>query len=719
MKKLSEKMFIYFQKIVIVILLVSLVFSTYFTFFELDKSSLYLWSIIKNPQYMFYMAVLLLGVSSWLAFRYIDRCTQSQSKYIKIILWCILGLGQIFILYMFQTAPRTDSFIVQDQALAIVKGIDQKIDYTSTWYFTRYGNNNLYLVISVFLYKLCELFGIQDQLRFFAIFNIFMIDGSVFLACKTAALLNKQKLEIKVLLLSVMNPLNYLLIYWTYTCTYSLPVGVAIVYLSIYLLHGETLLWKRVLCGIGVGILAVIGYLLRPTSLIPLIAIFCCGWMYTKKEEKRKEKYLIICAGFLLSVTISFFAFTKIVGYYSDESGEKQNFPVTHWIMMGMHEQGGVNQEDNQYTTGFASKEDKTKANMEEIFETVGNYGVSGLLNHYIDKLEMTWSDGSGEYHGRLITDQKFSRAFKWIAGERKDFVMIYCSAYRVILLAGALYSVYIQKKHSKNNWLFLFSLTVFGGMIFYFFWEGKSVYSVPFLPFLIFLTADGMQNLAKKDFVLKKELVRKILVGIIGFTMIMSICNYWNFVKKENVWKSSSVAFTDTSFLLNEDKISVEGQELVQEFYTKKNFNEISIYCSKIENKNCSYKVQLVSKDGIEQEFKVDEENIVSNYLTLKFRTIEPVKKEKYQIRIIPETPGKADSISWKRRFSKIVGSYDGDCMVDGEQTSSDLALNVYMKSSEPYMGRGLYLLLTVFVFGWEIFLVYLWSRESRRKSI
>lgn len=715
MKNTSEIMFNHFKKIVLVLLFASLVFAFYFSLFSLKETSLYVTKIIQNPEYMIFISFVLVAISVLMIFRCMDCFSSKKNRYVKIILWSVLIFGQFFILYMFKTAPRTDSFLVQDQALAIVEGIDSKIDYKSTWYFTRYGNNNFYLIISIWLYKVCKLFHIEDWIRVFAIFNIVLIDLSVFLTCRMTRLFSKTALENKVLLLSILNPLNYLMIYWTYTCTYSIVVGVAIVYFFVSAIENKNNMLKGIIYTAIGGILTVVGFYLRPTTLIPLIALVCCLRIYKKERENRNRKVIVLIVSLIISMLVSWGGMIKGIEKYTDPEGIKQNFPITHWVMMGLHESGKVNSEDNAFTAQFDTKEEKQEADIGEIIKTVKNYGLSGMLNHYINKLRLTWSDGASEYYTRLNTDLKFSRAYKWIAGERKDFVVIYCVVYRILILGLAMFSVWQQIINNKKEKLFQISLTIFGAMVFYFLWEGKSAYSIPFLPFLILLAGDGVGYIQKKDIVLPQKRVRYFMLGSLVITIILSICNYWNFVKKESKWTSNSVIFTDRSVMKNEEKISELNQELIQEFYTRKPFNEISIYCETIENNTCDYSIQLISGGVVEEQFHVSEEDVRSDCVTLRFPTIYPDKKEKYQILIVGEMAGEKDSIIWKRRFSKTLGSYEGKCIINGEREISDLALNVYRQEIDTYMDAKIYWILVIFTVGWEIILCYFLLRNEK----
>ena len=45
------------------------------------------------------------------------------------------------------------------------------------------------------------------------------------------------------------------------------------------------------------------------------------------------------------------------------------------------------------------------KANLKEIKRTLSEYKVSGLINHSVKKLFVTWSDGNSRFYERLAQD--------------------------------------------------------------------------------------------------------------------------------------------------------------------------------------------------------------------------------------------------------------------------------------------------------------------------
>ena len=81
---------------------------------------------------------------------------------------------------MFKPVQVTDSYVAEDEAVAIATNIQNKIDVSNTPYFQNYSNNNFYVVISILLGRLFKLCHIDYNLGY-TIFNTIMIDLGILL----------------------------------------------------------------------------------------------------------------------------------------------------------------------------------------------------------------------------------------------------------------------------------------------------------------------------------------------------------------------------------------------------------------------------------------------------------------------------------------------------------------------------------------------------------
>ena len=73
--------------------------------------------------------------------------------------------------------------------------------------------------------------------------------------------------------------------------------------------------------------------------------------------------------------------------------------PSTHWIMMGLNNPGGYDDNDAHFSIGLKnddkSNQEIKEANIQIIKERIQNYGFTGMIDHLKQKINYTWSDGT------------------------------------------------------------------------------------------------------------------------------------------------------------------------------------------------------------------------------------------------------------------------------------------------------------------------------------
>ena len=75
--------------------------------------------------------------------------------------------------------------------------------------------------------------------------------------------------------MSALNPINYLYIFFVYSTTLSLPFLLGIVYIALLIKDRKTIYFA-----ILFGLVFVLGFLLRPIEVIPLIALLLALFIY-------------------------------------------------------------------------------------------------------------------------------------------------------------------------------------------------------------------------------------------------------------------------------------------------------------------------------------------------------------------------------------------------------------------------------------------------------
>ncbi|MBR1416906.1 MAG: glycosyltransferase family 39 protein, partial [Bacilli bacterium] len=610
----------------------------------------------------------------------------------------------------FDVVQITDPFFVNDQAASIVDGIDEVVDNDYSNYFTRYSNNNFVLLLTINVLRIAKLFGISNYAKFLVLFNAIMVDISILLTYLIVKREKNDKIATLALAISVLNPLNYFMIFWTYTVTYSLPFIMLIIYLWLLLKDSLSSKKKTVIVSLLFGIFGVLGYYMRPVIIIPFIA-FLIIFLIELSKKKIGFKKCILPVSLIIVSGIST-SFVLKVSFNKYISNQENTFPITHWIMMGLHGNGTLSSEDNAFTASFKTKDEMKKANIEEIKKTLSEYGISGLINHIIVKLPITWDDGTSNYTLRMRQEKNIGYLYQFVISDRNDFIMVYCQAFRIFTILMILFFlIKLYKKKEFDN-INLYVLTFFGAILFYLLWEAKSSYSIPFVPIMLILGTYGVELFDKK--IEKSSISKKnIFIIVVSITLILSISEYKSFTKDKIVTKDHCVYVANTSGRKYIDNVISDDNVIEQEFYSKNGFNRIALFAKKINNTNTRYKISLLLDDNIVYKTSItsNKVNEGNDFITLSLPddlNIENNKKYIIRIEKNSDDKSKEDSIKWGYIQSKTMDNYKGVLKLNGKSQKNDLYMRVYKYSdSSVYFSSISYLVITLLFVGLE-YLIY-----------
>lgn len=654
--------------------------------------------VFKTVPLFAYGALLLLCIVltafSLALFRFIDHANPKTTAVLKGVFTAVLLIGQCFILFSFDINQITDPYMINDRALELANGTVHSIDENSV-YFSIYSNNNLVCLAVALFFKILMKVGIDASSNLpLAVLNALLIDVSVFFLYKTAKRIKGEAAGLKTLYFCVLNPLHYLLINWTYTLTYSLPVMAAITYLAVAALGKNTPNKKKLLFAVLIGLLSTLGYFLRPTAMFPMLAFLAvCAIAVFGKKSPGKWHYLCVCV-VLVSFAASFFAGNALIKTQVDNS--ERNFPLTHWIMIGLQSGGRVNGKDILYTNSFANSEEMKEANILKIKESFREKGAVGLLIHGIRKTVITWSNGISSYYGRMISDRSPGRAYNYIVGEKRDFTVLYCQAFRVMLLVLAFLLIVQKLRHNGvSRFDLLFLITILGGFAFYLIWEAKDVYSAPFfMMFMLFIAINARSvSFRRLNDGIGFPLLR---AGAFCLAIVVLAAGYTTLTQKPFSSKQYAVTTEFNPFFLYTERvsdISKQNRTLSQEFTADKAFTDIQMCCTKMQgDANCRYRITVkdVSNDRLVYSRTHRAEDINNFVLTLKMpETVNPNgEKGKYVITVTAETAGRSDTMQWVYFLSKFSDLYAGDGYLDGKH-NPDLQLSVFQSGQACYMSK------------------------------
>lgn len=687
------------RKTILGILLALMLIITGWTLLTLSQNAI----VIRNdfPARRLLILTLTAGLMAAIYAKSFSFRNLSESKLDAFIrrAWFLMLLLQIFFLFAFAPNQITDSYMVNDQALAIAEGTEDTFDPYS-WYFNIYKNNNLLTILLTVLYRgMIRLNVLRWSGKILGGINILCVDLSILFLCRTAELLRGRQSYATVLLLSVLNPFSYVLNHWIYTLIVSLPLMTGAVYLAFFPK-------RRRLCWIGIGIISVFSYYIRATALIPVIAVAGYACLKSGKNHFNWKKDIVT---FVLTVVISallFFIIAKIISLYAINTS--RYLPMLHWYLMGMHGIGEAYGEDILHIGGYTATEYMREEIINGIRYTRSQYTPYTFSIHQLKKLAHTWTDGSAEYNIKLYLDRNLTPLYQWICGEKSDFALAYCQAYRGTVYCFSCVSIIRQLFSKKSDDAWFASLTVFGAICFFMLWEAKSAYSVPFVPFFIYLATDGCNWLGDRRGV--KKTVQFGAPCVIAAFIVLSVLGIKTFVDKSYHWHDYAINTESFNFPLYDDTVS--GQ-IRQEFVCRKPFDEVLIQCVSDQKSTCEVKLhcgqELLAEDVI------DSDSIEDGFFHLKVPDQLPKTPTEYVLDLVPENDSGDFQICYL--LSKASSQYDGVCTVNGKG-HPDINIRVIRNSDGPYMTLLCYLLLVSAVAATGIWTYCRLSRITSREG-
>lgn len=657
-------------------------------------------------------------------FRLVNKLSKKGLLIFTIALFVIYGISTVAITYLFPTIPMTDSFYVHDQAVGMAHGTKDIINGNSA-YFRKYSNNNPLIILLYFIYKIAYSLGITDLIQFGRLFNASCITGSLVLFYFAIQKLSKRETTgAKFVLLNLLFVPMIFMTSWVYTATVCLPFIGGIMLCGANLIKNQSK--KSIIINSAIiGVLSIVGYNIRPVVLILSIAGFICLVLWTVKDKKRLMKSALmvgICAVFALGSFVT----TKALNnhYYTGSNG---NFPLTHWVAMGLTKTG-------MYDTQLVkenmrlSNTDEMKANVNKhIKERLSNYNASSFINHLYIKNGNIWAIGSLEYQSRLLgSAEKYTPLSKWLYGSKSDLMCLYTQMLWLSLhILTLIYIIrFIFNKESKYGLLQI--LTLLGGYGFYMIWEVKTAYAVPFVFFIIGMATLGGESI-ENAFAMSKAKVKNI--GRISYSAVAIFSIVLMFM--------GAPFFTDNVMNVSDKKLMVKSthnclikkiatrkRTVTQEFYTKEKFNRVylNVTCrKKLSTSNSKYKITL--KNGKNKTIAtklVDSKDYTNRVSDIKLKLPKkytPSGEEKFKI-TVKGISGTVEAFNFGYSHGDDIDPIMGNLRTNGKLVKGDLRLTVSEIHKGSLLSPKRYCAFCVVIILIEVTTAFLYFGFSKKKQ-
>lgn len=673
----------------------------------------------KKQVYDYNAYILIMGIIVYIGIICVlyQKCKELTDKKLNYIIIAMLAsyfmLTLIFGLRIKSERPA-DIFNLHNAAISYLNtGEIQNIDY---FYNYPYQLNYTYILIAV--YKMGSLLGIEDFRTSGTLFGTLLLFFSAILVWKITEIIKDKSLGVMVLFIYVTNPIFWIYSSYYYTDLMGMLCILLIIYIALYI-NKNIASNLNYLLSFVLGFIIFSGYKFRATVIIGGIAVFALGIVKINKTKEKIIYYNIVAM--VIGMIIAILVHKGIDSYFGLELDKNKQFPIVHWIMMGLSEEsnGRWSGELWNYTNSFPTYNEKFLADIEAINQSLSEMGVLGIIKLLFTKLTIMWTDGMTALIINFKTSVHYGDLYEYTIGNKNAFM---CYATQImrgsLLICLVPYLFYeIKQKFSRKS---ILAVTLFGCMLFYLIWEVHEKYVLMFLPLLMIMAAFGLDVIIKlysnfhKIVIINENrnyMIFKINIfhgitniqgrGVLIATIILSVFS-WNSMVIKTEKKYDYVVYQSNS----SGSIGIRDDVVKQTFVTDLDFNAVYIrFLNDNVPKEQQYTFSLYDDSGVcvyQEKFSADDiEN--DTYHSFNFDTVHVDAYHEFSFDIVAdaEYENTIDVCIAGNNYSDLYGR--GKCSILGGE-NGDMTFRVYNVRTEGYYSKVFYISIVVLLILMEI---------------
>lgn len=451
-----------------------------------------------------FLAIGVLVLSLLIIYVLYQKCADISNKrlYIVFAIMIVAMLAiQIAMTFLLKCEPPLDSGIINEIALSYAKNGNMEHIYDNLpkfpTYLIRYPNNHAIAILLSFYYRVIYLaLGYVPRMAPILL-NVVFINAAIILLFFTAKKMFNNFFALITMISAFLFVPYYTYCPYFYTDTFSMPFTILPILLFVTACESNKTV-RKVILFVCAGLACAIGYKLKGSVIIVLIALI----IYVILKGKLKN-FLIgtgsVLVGFL-AVLVAFNGLVSSLNITTPEESYEIEYPMTHWIMMGLKGDGKYDRAESNFTANAGNYDEKKAANIEVIKERLSDYGFSGLMKHFDEKLEYAWNDGTYIVANYIYNpyNRNILHEFILTDGKYRDTFVAVSSGLHICTLAMILVSA-ISCLIKRNKNMTLINITIFGIFLFLLIWESKPRYLYNFTPFFLMSAAYGLISIVQK----------------------------------------------------------------------------------------------------------------------------------------------------------------------------------------------------------------------------
>ena len=634
-----------------------------------------------------------------------NKIDESKSNIIAIIMCIFFLIGLIIFGVNMLSVPKTDLIHIEQEVETMMHNGGK---FENEEYFSMYTNQTPVTILIYYIYSLGSFLGIKNLRAFGTIFNAIFITITAFFTYLSVKKISNHKIALSTLLFFVLNPIFYLYVSYFYTDTICLPFAAIAVYLYLIGIKNEQR-WKKITALGGSGIVFALGFEIRVVVSFLLIAIII------ELILKNKIKKALLDSGILIiGFIIGIMSYKLIASNFNVMNNKKYEFPITHWIMMGVNTKthGGWNHKDYYHTRNIIGYEEKKQDNINVMKNRISKMSIKDAIYLLIGKIDKNWSNGDYEYLPKLTNVEKINVIYEYTSGNNKIYIDYLCQIFKTSIMLTLLVSIGIKLKNGNidEDDAFIY-ISLFGAFLFYMLWEVRPRYSLSFLPWMFLVFGTGLQKIENildldKITIFNKNInfriFKKVLINLTAvITVGLIVTGFYPTTIAKNEYKDKVIIQPYKNSLITDLK-KIGNKKIQQTYITDKPFNQIGIEFKnkKKQKTETHYELKLFDeKNNTLYSKKFSSENVKHRkYKIFNFKTIKPVENEKYTIEITSNDATDKNSIGISGFSRKDYDVYkDGQLTINDTNINGDLKFKVVYKNKRSFVDKKTYIIISL----------------------
>lgn len=428
-----------------------------------------------------------------------------------IIAQGILLVIQLFISYNIYFYTGWDASTIRNTAFLMVEHPDQVAETFRNYYSFHVNQTTMAIILGLimrFFYSL----NINNFYFGTVIVNILIVNISGFLMTLSVFKLTQDKMTsfiswIIFLFLGSLSP--WITIPYSDTFSMIFPILTFFIYLHLPKNQVKYIGW------LGISFISIIGMLIKPQTIIVLIAILIVEFLFLFFDLTLKKivNFGAIIGILLVSNFASNLIYSNSLKYIDFDIIPGRSFTYTHYLMTGLNPKtyGVYSDEDASLSYSTGSIEERESKNWDIIQKRINTMGLLGYLDFSQHKLLINFNDGSfawggeGGFYVEIFKEKTplslFLRSVYYHAGSLSK---LFFQLTQIIWLMVIFLLPFNIIRNDKNNPYKLTTLiTVIGITLFSHLFEARSRYLFSYLPFFVVaasLSIFKLKNLISKN---------------------------------------------------------------------------------------------------------------------------------------------------------------------------------------------------------------------------